>query len=103
MPIRPIDILLMPPKSQEASTQNVAAINKTVANNLAQESIYQQEIKHNMQQPVKLEKSRDNEFRYKDKKDGHGSNSSGQKQHTKDNKDEKRESSTSKGHIDIRI
>ncbi|BBF42956.1 hypothetical protein lbkm_1642 [Lachnospiraceae bacterium KM106-2] len=103
MPIKPIDMLLMPPKSQEASHQNVAALNKEATTQLQQEHIFQQEIKHNQQQAVKLEKSKENEFRYKDKKhEKQGFNRNGS-QHTKEEK-EQQEQDMSDGHmIDIRI
>lgn len=73
MAIRPIDMLVMPNRSQEASQQQNANNAKQVH---AQESLNAQfntEIRHNSKQTVKMTKSENNEYRYDAKEKGNSS------------------------------
>ena len=73
MAIRPIDMLVMPNRSQEAS-QHQNANNAKQAH--AQGNINAQfstEVRHNSEQTVKMTKSENNEYRYDAKEKGNSS------------------------------
>lgn len=70
MPIRPIDIIMMPPTSQEASMQKTAQIHRS---EIAQEQInqlYKKEEKHNSSQTIETKKAENTEYRYDAKEKG---------------------------------
>lgn len=101
MPIRPIDMLSMPNRSQEASqlhhTQNQKLIH-------AQEQLgvqYQSNIKQNGKQTVKMNKSENHEYRYGDgkKKDNPNSGQQGERREKKEEKDRE----IKRSNFDIRI
>lgn len=106
MSIRPIDHLLMPPKSQEAATQNFANLQREQH---AHESLFvqhQKDVKHNSEMTIKSEKSENNEYRYDAREKGNNEYSGKKKKKKKDSKGnsgldaDKEEGITS---IDIRI
>lgn len=90
MPIKPIDMLSMPTRSQEASQVHNAENNKVTH---AQEQIavqYNSSVVHNGQQTVKMNKSENEEFRYKDgKRKGEPNSSSEQKKKKEKEKEQK--------------
>ena len=72
MSIPPIERVLVPPKSQEASQIQHAHQQKQEH---AQEQIgvqYQSNLQHNSQKTVKMTKSENNEYRYDAKEKGNG-------------------------------
>ena len=101
MPIRPIDMLSMPNRSQEASQVHQAENNKLTH---AQEQLgaqYNSNIKHNGQQTVKLNKSENHEFRYKDGRKNDSQYSSSQRNKKKKQEDNEKEIKLS--NFDLRI
>lgn len=101
MPIRPIDMLSMPNRSQEASQVHQAENNKL---SHAQEQLgvqYNSHIKHNGQQTVKLDKAEYHEFRYKDGKQNNSEYSSSQG--NKKKKQEEKEKEIKLSNFDLRI
>lgn len=73
MAIRPIDMLVMPNRSQEASQQQNASNARQIH---AQENIntrFSTEVRHNSEQTVKMTKSENNEYRYDAKEKGNSS------------------------------
>ncbi len=101
MPIRPIDMLSMPNRSQEASQVHQAENNKLIH---AQEQLgvqYNSNIKHNGQQTVKLNKSENQEFRYKDGRKNESQYSSSQRNKKKKQEDNDKEIKLS--NFDLRI
>lgn len=103
MAIRPIDIAMIPPKTQEVSqVQN--AVNQRQSH--AQEQLgvqYNQNIKHNSQQTVKTKKSENNEYRYDAKEKGNNSHSGNKKKGKKQDKKEKDDKPIGLSNLDIRI
>lgn len=86
MPIRPIDTLSMPTRSQEAS--QVRHNEEVKATHTQEQSAlqFQSAIVHNTQQTVKMEKSENKEYRYKDGKKNKG-NQGGSSEHSGDKKE----------------
>lgn len=103
MAIRPIDIAMIPPKSQEASqVQNASNQRQTHA----QEQLgiqYNQNVKHNSQQTVKATKSENNEYRYDAKEKGNGSYSNKKKKGKKNDEKKKEDTTIQLSNLDIRI
>lgn len=103
MAIRPIDIAMIPPKTQEVSqVQNASNQRQTHA----QEQLgvqYNQNIKHNSQQTVKAAKSENNEYRYDAKEKGKNSHSGNKKKGKKQDKKEKDDKPIGQSNLDIRI
>lgn len=105
MSIRPIDIAMMPNKSQEAS-QIQSASNQRQTH--AQEQLgvqYNQTIKHNSQQTVKMTKSENNEYRYDAKEKGNNSflNKRNKGKQKKEKEKESETKSIQMSNLDIRI
>lgn len=73
MPIRPIDIISMPNRSQEASQVHQEANQRNQQAQSQLNAIYNKDIKHNSQQTVKTTKSENNEYRYDAKEKGNNS------------------------------
>lgn len=104
MPIRPVDIIMMAPTSQEASIQKHAQIQKTEIAQAQLNHLFQNEMKHNSSQTIKATKTENNEFRYDAKEQG-GSAFYEQEQQKKRKQDEVPEEETKKtfGSFDIKI
>lgn len=106
MPIRPIDMLSMAPRSQEASNQHVANQNKV---NHAQEAVAEQfgrHVKENSEVVVQTVKGEEIEYRYDAKEKGNGcyQGKGKSKQNSKKNdKDKKKPEDTKKSQFDIKI
>lgn len=105
MPIKPIDIVTMPPKSQEVSAYKHHEVQKPLNEQMHLNNQQNNEIRHNGQQTTKTVKSENREYRYDAKEKGNnsftGSGFQGQKK-------KKEEETTSKDHfhkgsIDIKI
>lgn len=97
MAIRPIDMMVMPNRSQEASLQQGANNAKQTH---AQGSINAQfgmEVRHNSEQTVKMTKSENNEYRYDAKEKGNSS------YHGSGGKKKKKEEDSSKTPKQIKI
>lgn len=103
MPIRPIDTISMPSRSQEASQVHHAENQKQAHAHEQLNVTYNNDIKQDSKQTVKMEKSEYEEFRYKDGKNGNN-NSSNNKKHKKRDKDEEEtEKQIKRSKFDIRI
>lgn len=90
MSIRPIDILMAAPKSQEVSHYKHAESQKTFNEQIQIAAQINQNSKHNSQQTVKAEKN-ENHYDAKDKgKNAYSSHKKdGKKENSQDNKKEK--------------
>lgn len=88
MPITPIEMITMAPKSQEASHYKQNEVQKSFAEQTQLAASYSKEVKHNSQQTIKATKSENNEYRYDAKEKGNGSFSE------KENKNKKKDQET---------
>ncbi|MEG2441517.1 MAG: hypothetical protein RSB37_08410 [Acetivibrio sp.] len=92
MPIRPIDVISMPNRSQEASQVHQTE-NQKLTN--AHEKLgmqYNASLQHDAKQTVKTNKSENHEYRYKDgKKKNNEKNAKQQDNNDKDSKEEKKD------------
>ncbi len=81
MSIRPIDMLVMPNRSQETSQMQNAAHAKAEHAQNAIQAHHMQEVRHDSEQTVRMNKSENNEHRYDAKEKGNSSyqNSQGQR------------------------
>ncbi|SFR95982.1 hypothetical protein [Anaeromicropila populeti] len=70
MPIKPIDIYTMPPKSQEASQLQQGSMTRAATMNQQMNTHYQNETKHNLQKTVKAEQKENKNFRFDAKEKG---------------------------------
>ena len=104
MSIRPIDMAMMPNKSQEVSQIQSAANQKQTH---AQEQLgvqYNQNIRHNSQQTVKATKGENNEYRYDAKEKGNNSFSNNKRKKGKQKKEKENDKkSIGMSNLDIRI
>lgn len=104
MPITPIEVAAMVPKSQDASYHRQQQTQKPINEQIQIHQHINAEIKHNNQQAVKLQKGDNTEYRYDGKEKGKASYSGSQKKKGKKDKDEKDpKQSMLPGSIDIRI
>lgn len=104
MQIRPIDTLLMPPRSQEASNVSARTMireHDTVAQLQAE---HMREQKHNSEQTIKAAKTENNEFRY-DAKEGkeHAGTYKNPKKKKKENGQKEKEKKETSRSFDVRI
>lgn len=105
MSIPPIERVLVPPKSQEASQFQHAQTQKQTH---AQEQLgvqYNNMLRHNSEQTVKMTKSENNEYRYDAREKGNG-NFSGKKKGKKkqeQNDTEKEKTEIRMSNFDMRI
>lgn len=104
MAIRPIDMLVMPNRSQEAS-QHQSANNAKQSH--AQGSLNAQfstEVRHNGEQAVKMTKSENNEYRYDAKEKGNSAyQDSKEKKKKKEEKSKKESGKIKMSSFDMRI
>ncbi len=105
MPITPIEVAAMVPKSQDASYHRQQQTQKPINEQIQIHQHINTEIKHNNQQAVKTQKSDNKEYRYDAKEKGNN-NYSGSKG-KKNKKEQEQKGSKIKpplpGSIDIRI
>ncbi|MFA9463808.1 MAG: hypothetical protein ACERKN_05900 [Velocimicrobium sp.] len=102
MPIRPIDMLSMPSRSQEASQVHQAENQKLTH---AQEQLgvqYNTNVKHDGKQAVKMSKSENPEYRYSDGK-GNDAREFGQQRGKKKKKEAEKGKKIKSSNFDIRI
>lgn len=98
--IRPIDILMAAPKSQEVSHYKHQESQKTFNEQTQIATLINQNVKHNSQQTVKTEK---NEHRYDAKDKKNNSHSGKEQKKNKDNQDNRQEEMGQTSNFDIRI
>jgi hypothetical protein len=105
MPIKPIDIVTMPPKSQEVSIYKQHEVQKPLNEQMHLNNQLNNEIQHNQQQTTKTVKSENREYRYDAKEKGNnsydGSGCHGQKKKKEEETAPKDHFHT--GSIDIKI
>ena len=70
MPIKPIDILSMPPRSQEASNHQQSSLTRLSGEQMQMNAQFQKETKHNVQMTEKADKKEDKEFKFDAKEKG---------------------------------
>lgn len=106
MSIKPIDMMMMPPKSQEVSHQQQANQNR-ITHAQEQSSLhFTSEIKHNAQRTVETKRKDNGKFKYDAKEKGNNSYAPGQQKKKRDKKDEagnEQEQGIKPGGIDIKI
>ena len=101
MSIRPIDLMMMPNKSQETSILQHQENQKILQEHHYQQGAYQNNLKQDGERTVQRAKPENEEFRYKDRKQG-SSGGSGKDGKKKDDK-KKDEKTGETGGFDIRI
>lgn len=85
MPINPIDMLSMAPKTQEVTQYKHAENQKTFNQQVEICAQFANEIKHNSKQTVKTTNNEDTEYRYDAKDKGNNSNSNQSQKKKKEN------------------
>lgn len=101
MSIRPIDVITIPPKSQEASTQQQSNQHRLT---YAQEQAnvqFNKEVQHNTQKTVETNKSEKKEEKYDAKEKGH--NTYQKKNSSKKKNEETEEKQIKISNFDIKI
>jgi hypothetical protein len=73
MPIRPIDIISIPNRSQEASLVHHESIQRAQQAHSQLNEKFNKDVKHNSEQTVKTAKSENTEYRYDAKEKGNNS------------------------------
>lgn len=103
MPITPIEIASMAPKSQEVTSYKHQESQKPMNDQILIHDKLSHEVKHNSQQTVKMTKGDNKEYRYDAKEKGNNSysGSNSKKKQKEESKDEK--GTMKPGSIDIRI
>lgn len=105
MPIRPIDIVTIPPKTQEATQYKHAENQKSFIDQVNISAQLTSTIKHNSKQTVKTTNNEDYEYQYdaKDKRNNTDSrqNQKRRKENEKDSKNESYKIKTS--NFDVKI
>ena len=91
MSITPIERVLVPPKTQEASQHQIAHQQKQAHAQEQLEVQYNTNLQHNQQQTVKMTKSENNEYRYDAKEKGNGKFFGGKKDKKKKEQEEAKE------------
>ncbi|MGN6711774.1 hypothetical protein [Anaerocolumna jejuensis] len=103
MPITPIEVASMAPKSQEVSNYKHQESQKPINDQILIHDKLSHEVKQNSQQAVKTAKGENKEYRYDAKEKGNNSYSgSGSKKKKKEESKEEKNKMKS-GSIDIRI
>lgn len=103
MPITPIEVITMAPKSQEASHFKQNEVQKTFAEHTQLAASYSKETKHNSQQTIKATKSENNEYRYDAKEKGNGSYSEQEKENKKKKQETDKDKEIRLSNFDIKI
>lgn len=97
MAIRPIDMLVMPNRSQEASQQQNSNNARQVHAQGNINAQFSTEVRHNSEQTVKMTKSENDEYRYDAKEKGNTS------YHGSQGKKKKKEESSAEKQTQIKI
>lgn len=107
MPITPIEIAAMGPKSQAVTQIKHPDIQKPITEQVQLSQQFNKDIHHDSMQTVKTFKSENNENRYDAKEKGNGSSYNSDKKNGKGNKDNRpstiKENNSRPGSIDIKI
>lgn len=103
MPIRPIDTLTMPSRSQEASQVHQAENNKMTQAHERMGTQFNANVKHDSQQTVATNKSEKEEFRYKDGRRSPAEYSGNQQKKGKKKPEEKEKKEIKTSNFDLRI
>lgn len=109
MSIRPIDIITIAPKSQEAANQQLGEQHRLQQNQSNMENSFQQHIKQSTEQVVQYTPSENSPYRYDAKEKGNGSyQDTKNKKRKKEGKDNKKSSEKKKeegigGGFDIKV
>ncbi len=103
MPITPIEIAAMAPKSQEASLYRHQESQKPINEQLIIGQQFNNHIKHDNQQTVKTIKSDNREYRYDAKEKGNASYSDSKQNKKKKDKGAVPKDNFRSGSIDIKI
>lgn len=106
MPIRPIDMISIAPRSQEASQQQLSDQNRLAHahDNMAQQ--FGKQIKENSESVIQSSKGEKMEYRYDAKEKGNGNRGkakSGNKRNKQKQDNEKKESQLEHCNFDIKI
>jgi len=83
MPIKPIDIYTMPPRSQEASNQQQNNLSRLTGEEMQMNNQFQKDVKQNTQRAVKADKKEDKEFKFDAKEKGNNEYSGNKKKKQK--------------------
>lgn len=105
MSIRPIDIITIAPKSQEAANQQLGEQHRLQQNQSNLEHSFQQQIKQNTEQVVQYTPSENSPYRYDAKEKGNGSYQESKKKKRKkeEEKNSKEKEDPLGGRFDIKI
>lgn len=104
MSIRPIDMMMMPPKSQEASQLQQSNQQKLTHAQEQASFHFNAEVKHNTQRPVEATRKDNENYRYDAKEKGNNSYSGKQKKRKKKEEQEEAEEKISKSRgFDMKI
>lgn len=103
MPIRPIDIITIAPKSQEATQYKHAEIQKPVQEQNYLNQSFQHNVQHNMQKTVAPTKNDATNFTYDAKEKGNNEYFGQKKKKSKDKEPDDTKPQKKSGGIDIRI
>jgi hypothetical protein len=106
MPITPIEVAAMVPKSQDASIHRQQQTQKPINEQIQIHKHINAEIKHNNQQTVKTQKGDNPEYRYDAKEKGNNNYPNSKQNKNKKEKNEKNQNPNNRqlpGSIDIRI
>lgn len=103
MPITPIEVATMAPKSQEVSNYKHQENQKPMNDQILIHSKLNEEVKHNSQQTVKSTKSENKEYRYDAKEKGNNSYTGSNSKKKKKEEPEPEKKNMKASSIDIRI
>lgn len=103
MPITPIEIVSMAPKSQEVSHYKQQEFQRPINEQVQINHQFKNEIIHNSKQTVKLEKSENKEYRYDAKEKGNNSYSGSKQKKKQSKKETAAKDNLRPGSIDIKI
>lgn len=105
MSIRPIDMMMMPNKSQETSIFQHQEQQRMEHEHHFQENSFQDHVKHNGEKTIQPEKSENQEYRYQDKKENGngGAFRQGQKKKQNPKKEDEKKEPMKMSNFDVRI
>jgi hypothetical protein len=103
MPITPIEIASMAPKSQEVTHYKVQESQRPMHEQALINSHIKNEIRHNNIQTVKTNQSENKEYRYDAKEKGNNSNTGSKQKKKQNNKETAPKDISRTGSIDIKI
>ena len=103
MPITPIEIAAMAPKSQEASQYKHQETQRPMNEQMLISSKFNNDIRHNNMQAVKTSESDNKEYRYDAKEKGNNSYADSQQKKKKKDKEAAQKDSFRSGSIDIKV